>query len=120
MTQASDPLDAYRAISPDSEILRLDGLGAALRDLRNALQLSGPAFAEKLDIDVGTLSKYELDRRAIPFSLIEDIAAVTGQSASAILIWCMRRRFSELGDSFADSSSFLHTALQKLERSLRR
>ena len=82
--------------------------------------MPGPQFAEALDIDTSTLSKYELNRRAIPLSLIEKVAKLAKLPATAILIWCIRERFPELGTSPTDVANFLDGALRQLESSIGR
>ena len=101
---------------PDS--LKLDGLGNQLRNLRERLEMRGPQFAEAIGIDPSTLSKYELNRRAIPLPLIEKVAEVANQPASAVLVWFIRERFPELGTSPSEVAKFLHVALRRLETSV--
>ena len=100
---------------PSSDLLKLDGLGAQLRRFREGMEMPGPQFAKALDIDTSTLSKYELNRRAIPLSLIEKVAKLAKQPTTAVLIWCIRERFPEVGNSPSEVANFLDGALRRLE-----
>lgn len=98
--------------------LKIDGIGRSLRILRDELGMDGADLAAELGVDASTLSKYERGKRAIPFSLFIRLADVTKQSPIALLIWCMRERFPEIGNTSNDISAFLQDALRRLERNL--
>lgn len=100
------------------EELKLDGFGPSLRSLRDHIGEDGAELAEKLGIDASTLSKYERGKRAVPFRLVVQLAAIIGESPIALLVWCMRDRFPELGDSSNEMSAFLADALAHLEKKL--
>lgn len=96
--------------------LKIEGIGHSLKCLRDELGLEGQELAAAIKINASTLSKYENGKRAIPFSLFLRLSQVTNQDPLALLVWCMRGRFPELGDSSNDITQFLHDALRRLEQ----
>ena len=102
-----------------SNPLRIDGLGTAMKQLRCDLGLDGSSFASNLGIDASTLSKYECEKRGIPFEIFERMAGFTGQSPVALLVWCMRNRFPELGRSSNEIADFLREAILLLEKRIK-
>ena len=92
--------------------MKLDGIGSALKELREQSGLTTAALAEELGIDQSTLSKYENGRRAVPLSLLEDIASVLGQPPVAVVAWCLKERFPELAEPKSKVSKLLG-ALEK-------
>jgi|694.fasta_scaffold129395_3 transcriptional regulator with XRE-family HTH domain len=96
--------------------MKIDGIGLAVREFRTMHGYSdGAAFATLLAIDANTLSKYETGKQPFPFELLESIAKLLGKSPVAILVWCMRSRFPEIGGSSFEISDFVVEALAELE-----
>lgn len=95
--------------------IKLDGLGEPLRQFRLKLDVTWEEFARTLGVDGSTLGKYERNERSLPLDVLEKAADYAGQPPSAVLVWCIRERYPELGRSPSEVAAFLNDALAALE-----
>ena len=104
------------ATAKAQEQMKLDGVGPALKSLREQSGLTTEGLAQELSIDQSTLSKYENGRRAVPLSLLEKIAKVLEQPPVSVVAWCLKERFPELADPKTKVSQLLHQLCKEVAR----
>jgi transcriptional regulator with XRE-family HTH domain len=81
------------------KVLKFDGVGQAIAELREKAMLSQAALAKRIGCNKGLLSKYENNNLALPFSTIEKVAGELGYSPAVVVLYCLKKKYPNLTGS---------------------
>ena len=79
-----------------SSDMTLDNVGAALRRLREAADLSLNDVVAALGWGRSRLSKYENGHLRLSLDVLDDIARALGHSPDAVILYCLTHRYPQM------------------------
>jgi transcriptional regulator with XRE-family HTH domain len=89
--------------------------GEGLRSLRKSYGLTLPQLAARLGWDKARLSKYEMGKRSMSLSVMEEIAAKLGQDPEVLILYLLKHRYPRLAEEDSELGNLVTELVQQVQ-----